>query len=86
MSLTAVIPELAGASVEPSASTNGFRSPLSFAQQRLWFLDQLQPGDPAYNIPQAWRLAGPLNLPPLNWAGFSDQQNRARARCGYPGP
>ncbi|BAZ22617.1 McnC protein [Kalymmatonema gypsitolerans NIES-4073] len=36
--------------------------PLSFAQQRLWFLDQLVPNNPFYNVPAAFRLTGSLNL------------------------
>ncbi|HSU84052.1 MAG TPA: amino acid adenylation domain-containing protein, partial [Thermoanaerobaculia bacterium] len=35
-------------------------APLSYAQQRLWFLDRLAPGSPAYNVPSAYGLAGPL--------------------------
>ena len=39
--------------------------PLSFAQERLWFLDQLVPGSPFYNLPGAIRIRGELNLPAL---------------------
>ncbi|HYY42007.1 MAG TPA: condensation domain-containing protein, partial [Pyrinomonadaceae bacterium] len=39
--------------------------PLSFAQQRLWLLDQLEPGNPAYNMPVAVRLKGRLSVPTL---------------------
>jgi amino acid adenylation domain-containing protein len=35
--------------------------PLSFAQQRLWFLDQLESGTSAYNMTKAFRLTGDLN-------------------------
>ena len=37
-------------------------APLSFAQERLWFLHQLEPENPEYNIPLGLRLQGALNL------------------------
>src|SRR3712207_7958251 len=40
---------------------DGSPLPLSFAQQRLWFIDQLEPGSSAYNLTGAWRLEGALD-------------------------
>src|SRR5687768_6894361 len=39
--------------------------PLSFAQQRLWFLSELQPESPVYHIPASVRVRGPLDAAAL---------------------
>src|SRR5437899_12610150 len=38
---------------------------LSFAQQRLWFIDQIEPGSPAYHVAAVLRLTGPLDVDSL---------------------
>ncbi len=43
-------------------------APVSFAQQRLWFIDQLVPGTPQFNIPAAIRLRGVLDVSLLHEA------------------
>lgn len=52
--------------------------PLSFAQQRLWFLDRLQPGNPAYTMMAVVRLRGELNAAALE-RGFQDLVQRHEA-------
>jgi amino acid adenylation domain-containing protein len=52
--------------------------PLSFAQERLWFLDQLAPESPLYNIPAALRLRGPLSVPAFE-RGLSEVVRRHEA-------
>ncbi len=44
------------------------RLPVSYVQERLWLLDQLNPGSPAYNVPLALRLHGVLNRSALQQA------------------
>ncbi|MBE9178530.1 amino acid adenylation domain-containing protein [Oculatella sp. LEGE 06141] len=53
-------------SIQPVARSQPI--PLSFAQQRLWFFDQLQPGSAAYTIAFAVRLTGLLQVPILSQA------------------
>jgi amino acid adenylation domain-containing protein/non-ribosomal peptide synthase protein (TIGR01720 family) len=52
-----------GASTGPSGlqRRNQQLAPLSFAQARVWFLDQLEPGNAAYNMPFALRVSGKID-------------------------
>ena len=55
--------------VEPTGLDDGsFVLPASYAQQRLWFLDQLERSGALYNVPTVLRLRGPLDAPALERA------------------
>lgn len=56
------------------------RAPLSLMQQRLWFIDNMQPGGVADNLPSGHRLRGPLNVSALQQAlqAMVDQQAALR--------
>lgn len=50
------------------SSNEVFVFPLSFAQQRLWFLHQMEPANAAYNMPLAFRLSGQPDVAALQWS------------------
>ena len=63
------------ARAESERSLQGIRAldragavPLSFAQERLWFLNQLEPGSTVYNVPIALRMEGALDVAALERA------------------
>ena len=75
-----VIPgEQQGATDEGAGAT-----PLSFSQERLWFLDRLDPGSAAYNMKIATRLEGPLDESALRAAFGSIEARHAVLRTRYP--
>ena len=69
-------PGVAGAvGGEIRSRPSGEPTPASFAQQRLWLLDRLQPGSAAYNMPFSYRIEGPLDRGALERA-FADLVDR----------
>ncbi|WP_239080772.1 condensation domain-containing protein, partial [Paractinoplanes brasiliensis] len=73
--LSAALGSAAGARPPLTAGPRPERLPLSFAQQRLWFLNRLDGLSPAYNVPVALRLTGPLDVRALE-AAFADVTDR----------
>ncbi len=57
---------------------------LSFAQERLWFLDQLHPGSPVYNISRALRLTGRLDTDALERAVNEIVRRHEILRATFP--
>ena len=62
--------------IEPASRDHPL--PLSYAQQRLWFLDQLEPDSPSYNLPMAVRSLGPLDVRALE-RSLNDLLNAMRS-------
>jgi amino acid adenylation domain-containing protein/thioester reductase-like protein len=58
--------------------------PMSFGQQRLWFLDRLEPGNPAYHQSLAVRLVGTLDLPLLQWCVEAIVARHDALRTSFP--
>jgi acyl carrier protein len=58
--------------------------PLSYAQQRLWFLDQLNPGNTSYNIHKSVRLKGLLDIPALEQTLTEIVKRHESLRTSFP--
>nr|WP_245664838.1 amino acid adenylation domain-containing protein [Nocardia grenadensis] len=58
--------------------------PLSLAQQRMWLINQFDPGSPAYNIPMAIRLSGVLDVTAMRAAVADVLERHETLRTRYP--
>ncbi|MFF5242816.1 amino acid adenylation domain-containing protein [Streptosporangium sp. NPDC000095] len=62
----------------------GRGAPLSFGQERLWFMDQFAPGTAAYTIPMTLRLTGPLDVAALERAIAAVVARHESLRTRFP--
>src|SRR5512140_2914312 len=60
------------------------RRPLSFAEERLWFLSQSHPANPIYNVPLAWRITGVLDVTVLEKSLNAVVQRHEILRTSFP--
>ncbi|SCL31021.1 non-ribosomal peptide synthetase [Micromonospora inyonensis] len=66
--MTSPVPTVGGVLPPAVAPATSARLPLSFAQEQLWLVDQLSPGESAYNSPLVYRLRGTLDVAALRAA------------------
>ncbi len=66
-----------------TAQSTDSNLPLSFAQERLWFLNQMFQGDASDNIPVAFRLLGPIHLNALEQAFNLILERHQILRCNF---
>jgi amino acid adenylation domain-containing protein len=57
--------------------------PLSFAQERLWYIDQMEPGTAAYNVPRILKLRGAFNLEAFTRAVEEVMRRHDSLRTGF---
>ncbi|MDI5976546.1 non-ribosomal peptide synthetase [Amycolatopsis magusensis] len=81
--LAARLTEVTGSTL-PEVTPAEDRTTLSAAEARLWFVDQLDPGDPAYNLPAICRLHGPLDLGALTAAIHTLAATHEALRTAFP--
>ncbi|MET8844336.1 amino acid adenylation domain-containing protein [Streptomyces rubiginosohelvolus] len=76
----------ADGALDPAVAGDGQEAglPLSPAQERLWFLHQLDPGDASYNIPLVLRLTGALDEPALRSAFDATAARHEALRTRFP--
>ncbi|WP_223632535.1 non-ribosomal peptide synthetase [Corallococcus sp. EGB] len=83
--LEAAAPTAGRAEAPIPPCTDAIREQLSFAQQRLWFLDQWMPGSALYSLPFAFRLEGPLDPAALEEALQAVVNRHESLRTTFPG-